>query len=126
MHQAVGAQQQHMQQQQFDVLGVPEARPVGQQEDVDQPDEPAPPDGNPSRIQNYVRVAQGAGHNPLPYGSYASLQQAKAPGPESGAWVRFDIPDRIPPPVAWPRNAAGFATANLQQSLGGDESTMYQ
>ena len=126
MHQAVGHKQQHRYGQEFDVLGVPEARPVGQQEDADQPDEPAPPDGNPSRIQNYVRVGQGAGHNPLLYGSHASLQQAPAPGPTSGAWVRFDISGQISHPAAWPRNAAGFATDNLHQLLGGDESTMHQ
>ena len=60
MHQAVEHSHQHRYGQEFDVPGIPEARPVGQQEDTGQPDEPAAPDGNPCRVQDHVRVGQGA------------------------------------------------------------------
>ena len=58
--------QQHGYGQELDVPGIPEARPVGQQEDTGQPDEPAAPDGNPCRIQDHVRVGQDARRNPVP------------------------------------------------------------
>ena len=82
MHQAVGHPQQHGYGQEFDVPGVPEARPVGQQEDTGQPDEPAAPDGNRCGIPDHVRVGQDARRNPVPYGIHAGPQQAGAPGPE--------------------------------------------
>ena len=65
VNQAVEYAQQHRQAQEFDVLGIPEARPVNQQEDADQPDEPATPDRDRCRIQKYVRVGQGAWRHPL-------------------------------------------------------------
>ena len=67
------------------------------QEDTDQPDEPATLDGNPCRIQDHIRVGQGAWRNPLVDGIHADLQQAKAPGPESPARMRSNIADRVPP-----------------------------
>ena len=97
MDQAVGHCQQQGNRQVFDVIGKPETRPVGHLEDADKPDEPATPDRDPCRMQNDVRVGQGAWCNPLLYGVYADLQQAKAPGLESPTWMRFDIPDRILP-----------------------------
>ena len=51
--------------------------------------------GAACRIQNDIRVGQGAGRNPLLYGFYARLQQAKAPDPESPTWMRFAITERI-------------------------------
>ena len=89
VHQAVGDPQQHRYGQESDVLGIPEARPVGQQEDTDKPDEPAPPDRDPCHIQNDIRVGQGAWRNPFLYGFYAGLQQARAPDPESPTGMRL-------------------------------------
>ena len=97
MHKAVEHPQQYRHGQDCDVLGVPEARPVGQQEDTDQADEPATPDRDPDRIQNDIRVGQGAWRNPLLYGFSAALQQSRAPGPESSARMILDITDRMPP-----------------------------
>ena len=96
VHQAVGDPQQHRYGQESDVLRVPEARPVGQQEDTDQPDEPSAPDRDPCRIQDHVRVAQGARHDPLLHGANARLQQVQAPGSRSRTCMRVDIPDPIP------------------------------
>ena len=86
---------------------------LDQLDDGDEPDEPATPDGNPCRIQDHVRVAQGARRNPLLYGSHAGLQQVQAPDPRSRTCMRFDIPDRIP--RIWSRNLLGFHTDNLHQ-----------
>ena len=55
VHKAVDHPQQHRYGQVLDVAWVPEAWPVGQQEDTDQPDEPPTPDRDPCRIQEYVR-----------------------------------------------------------------------
>ena len=80
--------------------GYQKPRPVDQFHNNDKPDEPATPDSNPYRIQNDVRVGQGAWRNPLLYGFDAGLQHAKAPDPESPTRMSFDITDRIPPHMA--------------------------
>ena len=76
--------------------GYQKSGPVGQEEDTNQPDEPATPDGDPRRIQDHVRVAQGARRHPVLYGAKAGLQQVQAPGSRSRTGMRSDIPDRIP------------------------------
>ena len=124
MHKTVEQPQQHGYGQECDVLWVPEARPIGQQEDTDQPDEPAAPDRDPCRIQKYVRVGQGAWRNPLLYRFSARFQHAKALGPESPTTMRFAITGRMPPPT--PHNLAASTADNLQQLLMGYEGTLYQ
>ena len=124
VHQAVDHPQQHGYGQEFDVLGIPEARPVGQQEDTGQPDEPAAPDGDRCGIPDHVRVGQGARRNPVPYGIHAGPQQAGAPGPEPPARMRSDIADRMPPPPA--AQSRGATTDNLHPLPGDCQSKMYQ
>ena len=74
MHKAVERPQQHGYGQVFDVLGVPEARPVGRQDDSDYPDEPSPPDRDLRSVEHHVGVGQGEPLRHLPYGVYVRHQ----------------------------------------------------
>ena len=68
VHKAVERPQQYGYGQVFDVLGVPEARPVGRQDDSDYPDEPSPPDRDLHGVEHHVGVGQGEPLRHLPYG----------------------------------------------------------
>ena len=122
MHKAVEHPQNHGYGQEFDVVGVPEVRPLGQQEDTDQPDEPATPDRDPYRIQNDARVGQGAGVTHFCMASLAAFSKPKLPGP--GHLLGSVLTLQIEYP-ACPRNLAAFTIANLHHVLMKHESTMH-
>ena len=81
VHQSVEHPHQHRQGQVFDVPGVPEARPVGQQEKPGQPDEPAAPDGNRCGISDHVRVGQAPGATQCRMDPMPALSKPRLPVP---------------------------------------------
>ena len=56
MHQAVERDQQHEQERELDVVGKPEAKPVGELEQGDKRDEPAAPHRDHCGVPDHVRV----------------------------------------------------------------------
>lgn len=100
MDKAVDHKQQQGNSQILDVVGIPGAGAVCEQEHDHKSDEPSPPDRNRRGIQNYVRVGQDARHQHLLYCFYPELQQVKAPNPESGTWMRSGIAERMPTSTA--------------------------
>ena len=86
--------------------GTPETGAVGDHKNADQPDEPAAPDGNPSGIQDHVRVGQGAPAQPR------AVWIPPRPSASRGSWSRVGCQDALrqyrPNASVWPRNPAVF------------------
>ena len=57
MDKAIQRHEQQVRDQEFDVGGVPETRPVHKLEHGHNPDQPANPYANPRGIENHLRVS---------------------------------------------------------------------